>query len=298
MATIDKIPLTNAESLNLLRGAYTHPFHLVDYDDETSALELAGGRAEEIGGYLYKINNGNFAVDISDTTGSTDGTLYYLGVRDTGTTVLAKLLFLTPSNIPTYYDGNKGGYYWTFGAETWKLIMSVRKTATGFSERKRLDISTTTLLRTQDIEVTNIGKISQDNLAKTDGVLTQIFYKKNPAMYTTNNAWITMIQMNYNCFGNIYFVGKMWGIPKIGLVASAEIEITIDGVQKEYLFKEITGGVPVQLDVSGDHVINPDSVIRVRGKKNSGTNNFGSAEIELHYRDIFGTYSRATVTIP
>ena len=104
MATIDKIPLTNAESLNLLQGTSTTPFQLTDYADGATALSLAGGRTEEIGGYLYAVNDGDYAIS---ETGVTDDTQYYVLVKDDGTGSADAYL----STKGGTFDPNKGGYY-------------------------------------------------------------------------------------------------------------------------------------------------------------------------------------------
>ena len=134
MATIDKIPLTNAESLNLLQGTSTTPFQLTDYEDGTSSLAVAGGRTEEIGGYLYSVNDGDYLID---TTAAVVNGIYYVLVKDDGTGSADAYL----STKAGTWDSNKGGYYVNDESadDGAKVVIAVFKAASVWRDRVRAD---------------------------------------------------------------------------------------------------------------------------------------------------------------
>ena len=126
MATIDKIDLTNANSLDYLSSNVTTNFQLVNSTNGSSTLELAGGRSEAIGEYLYEVNDGDFAID---TTAAVSNGNYYIHVLDSGSGSATCYL---DSNVGTW-DANKGGYYYTTTGA--KVIGGVIKSGSDFINR-------------------------------------------------------------------------------------------------------------------------------------------------------------------
>ena len=59
MATITKIDLTNVSGT--LQGTFNTPFELTDPTNSTT-LSLAAGSCDTIGGYIYQVTGGDFAV--------------------------------------------------------------------------------------------------------------------------------------------------------------------------------------------------------------------------------------------
>jgi hypothetical protein len=117
-----KIELTEDDVLDVLEYTYKRTFELTSYANNTT-LKLVIGRAEEIGGYLYKTTDEE---DITDS--ASDGIAYvYLDEVGDGTGT-AELLSDAPS-----YDGNKGGYY--FGDKK-ALFWLVKSGATYYNKTK------------------------------------------------------------------------------------------------------------------------------------------------------------------
>ena len=86
-----------------LQGVITQSFTLTDYDDGSDTPELTAGRTGEIGSALYRVEDGDFTVDVSGV--SANGT-YYIYVEDEGMAVTA----YADDTAPTWSE-EKGGFY-------------------------------------------------------------------------------------------------------------------------------------------------------------------------------------------
>jgi hypothetical protein len=125
MSTIRRIDLTDVG--DTLQGTQTTVFELISYDDGLlTTVQLAGGRAEEMGGQVYRVESGDYQVTDS---GLANGVVY-VHLKDNGDGTASAYLDLNEGT----YDGNKGGYYHTDGA---KVIHRMIKNGTAYNQRKR-----------------------------------------------------------------------------------------------------------------------------------------------------------------
>ena len=157
MSDIRKI-LTTSVSETLI-GTYSQRFELTDYTDSTTALALASGRYESIGGFLYVVENGDYTIDVSAAI--SDG-VWYVHVKDGGAGAATAYL---DSNKGTF-DPNYGGFYYS-GA---KVVYQVTKNSTIWEGKGRLERQNITY---EDLDVlsnfTAKNVISED--IQTDAIL-------------------------------------------------------------------------------------------------------------------------------
>jgi len=124
--TIRKIDLTDVG--DTLQGTMTTVFELSDYNDGLlSTVDLASGRAEEMGGQVYRVESGDYQVT---DAGVADGTVY-VHLLDSGAGTATAYMSIEAG----IYDPNKGGYYHTDGA---KVIFKMKKNSTAYNERIRI----------------------------------------------------------------------------------------------------------------------------------------------------------------
>ena len=132
MASIENVSLLITNSLGLqdgLQGVIASGFTLTSYADGTGTPTLSNGRTEEIAGALYRVIDGNLAVDMTSVSSDTT---YFVYVEDTGTAITVKAL----STVPTY-RGDLGGYYLS-GASTSKAVFKFTKVSTSYNARASL----------------------------------------------------------------------------------------------------------------------------------------------------------------
>jgi hypothetical protein len=147
-----KVLLTDTQ--DTLKNSYLTPMELVDYTDGlVSTIQLASGRSEEFGGFIYLVEGGDLTV--TDPGGLSDGAVYvYLQDSGTPTAVL--------SNTAPTYDPNKGGWYNSAD----KAIFVMTKAGTAYNDRFRL---VGPLKRKfQDLQVTNDALIQNDLTVTND----------------------------------------------------------------------------------------------------------------------------------
>ena len=99
MADIIRVDLTNVQ--DTLQGSYTWGFELVNYANGSS-LSLAAGRTENIGGTLYRVEDGDLAIP---APGSDDTWYVYITEDGDGTATAS-----VSTTVPTF-NPNNGGYY-------------------------------------------------------------------------------------------------------------------------------------------------------------------------------------------
>ena len=137
MATIDRIPLTDANSLDYLSANTSLIFHFEDYSNFTLPLKLAGGRSEGIGDFFYKVNDGSFTIDVSAVSGNGE---YFVLVLEGGSGTATAYL----SSKGGTWISSKGGYYIddASGDDGAKVILSVHyENGDYVGRRRREDLS-------------------------------------------------------------------------------------------------------------------------------------------------------------
>ena len=132
MASIENVSIliTTDEGLqDALQGVIANGFTLTSYTDGTGVPTLSSGRTAEINNALYRVIDGDLAVDI--TSIGTDG-VKYIYVEDTGSTVTAKALSTSPT-----WRGDLGGWFLS-GASTSKAFFRFVKSGTSYNFRTNL----------------------------------------------------------------------------------------------------------------------------------------------------------------
>jgi hypothetical protein len=179
MATIDKIDLTTAESLNLLAANANTPIQLTSYVSGQSTFSLSGGNHEDIGGYWYKVNDGNYSVDMTGVSG--DGT-YYIYITDSGsgsaTSVISTTNPLWDSSNNGFYDGSSKATHTVKRVsgsfeEPYRLIdYYVGNTGISTAYFKSFTATITTAARAADItDVAGTGEAPFSQGVKTDTIV-------------------------------------------------------------------------------------------------------------------------------
>lgn len=173
-ASIENVSLLITNSLglqNALQGLIGNGFTLTSYTDGTGVPTLSSGRADEINFALYRIKDGDLAVDITGI--GTDG-VKFIYIEDNGTTRTAKAL----PTVPTW-RGDLGGWFLS-GASTSKAFFRFVKAGTSYTNRSNL-IQTVAYVPS-DISVTNI--IASGNM--TGGtVVTNVITERTAAAGVT-----------------------------------------------------------------------------------------------------------------
>jgi hypothetical protein len=188
MATIDKVPLTTAESLNLLEASRIAPFHLTDYTDGSTTLKLAGGRVENLGSFWYKVNDGDYTIDISAVSG--DGT-YYVLVLDDGTGEADAYL----STKAGTWDANLGGYYVNDASadDGAKVIMVMSKDGSNYRGKVRTEgtpekVFTPALVfpvQVIDLVAGDTNFVYEEGIGRVNGITgEQTVYSSSDLQYT------------------------------------------------------------------------------------------------------------------
>ena len=291
MSTIDKIDLTDANSLDYLSSNVTTPFQLTDYTDGTSTLELAGGRSEGIGNYLYEVNDGDFT--IITAAASSDGT-WYVHVLDGGGGGIATAYL---SSIAGTWDANLGGYYYS-GA---KVIMSVEKSGSNWNGRVRRDHKTN-----DSYKIGSLINFTDDNYG-TDGVITPI-YEYDNAQTTSATTATKILDIQYRYAGKIYI-----DIHAIGEVISSGVEtadhyiiLYKNGTTTGNSFMSGNGGSvgthTVPLDLNGIEVDSTPSdnwQIYAYSTVTAGSPTIAVKDpsITIGIKDIFGTFQNGTAVL-
>jgi hypothetical protein len=163
-ASIQNISLSITSETGLqdaLQGVITQSFTLTDYEDGSDTPELSDGRTGEIGSALYRVEGGDFTIDVTGLAG--DGT-YYIYVEDEGTSVAA----YADATVPTWSEA-KGGFYNGNAKAFFRFVLS------GSDYDDRADIIQSKGYLPEDITVTNItasGTITGDVTGDLTGNVT------------------------------------------------------------------------------------------------------------------------------
>lgn len=199
-ASIQNISLSITSETGLqdaLQGVITQSFTLTDYEDGSDTPVLTSGRTGEIGSALYRVEDGDFTIDVTGLSG--DGT-YYIYIEDEGASVTA----YADDTVPTWSE-TKGGFYNGNAKAFFRFYLS------GSDYNDRADIIQSKGYLPEDITVTNItasgtitGDVTGDLTGNVAGNITgNIIWKISFSFEDTDPSQGDVFTALNNKFGSI-----------------------------------------------------------------------------------------------